>query len=80
LGILTLAAGGSRLVWQVQFLLVLVYTAIITLRLPEFLAHPFGPIVKNLPILAILWLLAELSPRRARRSPRDRGAGPDSEQ
>lgn len=76
LGILTLAAGGSRLVWQVQFLLVLVYTAIITARLPEFLSHPFGPIVKNLPILAILWLLAELSPRRAARSRRGRDGRP----
>jgi uncharacterized protein YbjT (DUF2867 family) len=69
LGILTLAAGGRRIVWQVQLLLVLVYTAIITVRLPEFLWHPFGPIVKNLPILATLWLLAELAPRGTRRRP-----------
>jgi uncharacterized protein YbjT (DUF2867 family) len=65
-GILTLALPGYRLVWQVQILLVLVYSLVIALRLPEFLSHPFGPIVKNLPILAILWLLAELGPRRRR--------------
>ena len=64
LGVLTLAVPGSRRLWQVQILLVLVYTFIIAFRLPEFLTHPFGPIVKNAPILAILWLLAELAPRR----------------
>ena len=64
LGFLTLALPRRRLLWQVQFLLVLAYTAIIAVRLPEFLSHPFGPIVKNLPILAVLWLLAELAPRQ----------------
>ena len=67
LGVLTLALPGKRLVWQVQFLLVLAYTAIIAVELPEFLSHPFGPIVKNLPILLVLWLLAELAPRPERR-------------
>jgi hypothetical protein len=67
LGVLTLALPGSRRMWQVQILLVLVYSMIIAVRLPEFLSHPFGPIVKNLPILAALWLLAELTPPRGRR-------------
>ena len=66
LGILTLALPGHKRVWQVQILLVLVYSVIIAVRLPEFLSHPFGPIVKNLPILATLWLLAELAPPRRR--------------
>jgi uncharacterized protein YbjT (DUF2867 family) len=64
LGVLTLVLPGHRWVWQVQILLVLVYSVIIALQLPGFLAHPFGPIVKNLPILAVLWLLAELAPPR----------------
>lgn len=67
LGVLTLALPGHKRVWQVQILLVLVYSVIIAVRLPEFLSHPFGPIVKNLPILAALWLLAELAPPRGRR-------------
>jgi hypothetical protein len=57
----------SRLVWQAQMMLVLVYTVIITIRLPEYLTHPFGPILKNLPILASLWMLAEFEPRPRRR-------------
>jgi hypothetical protein len=67
LGVLTLVLPGSRRMWQVQIVLVLVYSLIIAVRLPEFLSHPFGPIVKNLPILAALWLLAELTPARERR-------------
>ena len=33
------------------------YTAIISWRLPEFWLHPYGPMTKNLPMLALLaWL------------------------
>lgn len=43
--------------WLLQAALILGYTMLITVRLPEYWAHPFGPILKNLPILAILgWL------------------------
>ena len=40
--------------------LVLAYTAIITLALPATWLHPFGPVLKNAPVLALLWLLHEL--------------------
>lgn len=40
--------------------LILGYTAIITLALPELWRHPFGPVLKNLPILVLLWMLHEL--------------------
>lgn len=43
--------------------LVLAYTAIITLALPEFWRHPFGPVLKNLPVLAALVLLHALDRR-----------------
>jgi hypothetical protein len=36
------------------------YTAIITLWLPEYWLHPYGPVLKNLPLLAVLWLLYAL--------------------
>lgn len=50
---------GARLprVWLAQMLLVLAYTMIITLFLPEFWLHPFGPLAKNVPILAALAVL-----------------------
>jgi hypothetical protein len=56
LGLLTLFHPGP-LLWKAQGLLVLAYTVIISLFLPEFWLHPFGPILKNLPVLALLWLL-----------------------
>lgn len=60
---LDLAFAGATLfrpgrgLWLAQAGLVLAYTAIIALALPEFLVHPFGPVTKNLPVLAILIVL-----------------------
>lgn len=55
-GLATLLAP-SRMLWRLQFVLILGYTCIITLFLPHFWLHPFGPVLKNLPILAILVVL-----------------------
>jgi DoxX-like family len=41
----------------VQAGVILCYTAIITIWLPQYWLHPFGPVLKNLPILLLLWLL-----------------------
>jgi uncharacterized protein YbjT (DUF2867 family) len=49
-----------RWLWAVQFLLVAFYTVVIAVKLPEFLMHPYGPLSKNLPILAAIWLLYAL--------------------
>lgn len=40
--------------WRAQALLVLGYSLIIAMALPEYLLHPFGPVLKNLAILALL--------------------------
>lgn len=49
-----------RALWLAQAALVLGYSAVIAIGLPEYLWHPFGPLLKNVPILAILLsLLAE---------------------
>lgn len=52
-----------RLAYVGAALLILGYTAIISVALPEFWLHPFGPVLKNLPILALLWALHELDRR-----------------
>jgi uncharacterized protein YbjT (DUF2867 family) len=62
LGVASLAVR-RRWVWWAQIALVLGYTLIITWRLPEYWAHPYGPILKNIPILAALLLLAQLEER-----------------
>jgi hypothetical protein len=64
-GVLTLLPDGRRprWLWRAQGLLVLGYTVVITLRLPEYWLHPYGPISKNLPFLAWLVLLDALEER-----------------
>lgn len=56
LGIATLSHPSKKL-WIGQTVLILTYSFIISVCLPEFLTHPFAPILKNLPILAILFVL-----------------------
>lgn len=56
LGMMTILKH-SRTLWMTQAMLVVAYTVVISLCLPEFWLHPFGPILKNLPILMLLWLL-----------------------
>lgn len=57
LGLGILVLPRRRWLWLAQMALMLGYTAIITLRLPEFWLHPYGPILKNLPLLAVFYLL-----------------------
>ena len=58
LGLMVLFAPRGRRGYGLQALLILAYTLVITLRLPEFWLHPFGPVLKNLPMLVALGLLA----------------------
>jgi len=58
LGILTIARP-SPILWRTQAMLVLAYSVIIAFCLPWYWLHPFGPVLKNLPILLLLWLLHE---------------------
>lgn len=66
LGLATLLARRRRWVYAASMALILGYTAIITIALPEFWLHPYGPVLKNLPLLAALWLLWELDRPEAR--------------
>ena len=58
LGILLLAR--RRWLWLMQLGLIGFYTVVIAWKLPEFLVHPYGPLIKNVPMLAAIWLLYEL--------------------
>ncbi|SOD42544.1 DoxX-like family protein [Nitrosovibrio sp. Nv4] len=59
-GLGTLFLRRRKLLWIAQVTLIGVYTVAITFFLPEFWLHPFGPLIKNLPILAVILLLYEL--------------------
>ena len=54
---------GRAWIWWAQVALVAGYTMVIAIALPAFVMHPFGPIVKNVTVLACLSLLA-LADRR----------------
>jgi uncharacterized protein YbjT (DUF2867 family) len=66
---LDLAFGAATLwlrprhwLWLAQMALIIFYTLLISARLPEFWLHPYGPIVKNLPVLAGIYLLYRYEP------------------
>lgn len=58
-GIGILVLHRRRWLWLAQGALIAFYTVFIAFRLPEFLLHPYGPLTKNLPMLAAIWLLYE---------------------
>ncbi|MBH9710507.1 DoxX-like family protein, partial [Burkholderia contaminans] len=43
--------------WAAQLALVLAYSAVIAVALPAFLWHPFGPLLKNAAVIALLFIL-----------------------
>lgn len=57
IGIAVLVGYRIKLVGIFQLLSISVYSAIIALKLPEFLFHPFGPIVKNIPLMAAILIM-----------------------
>lgn len=63
-GVLTLLPRRWRWLWAAQILVVVAYTIIISWRLPALWLEPFGPVAKNLPILALLLLLWQLERRK----------------
>jgi uncharacterized protein YbjT (DUF2867 family) len=63
-GMATLLLRRRRLLWLAQLALIIGYTIIISFRLPEFWLHPYGPILKNLPMLAAIYALYVLEERR----------------
>lgn len=64
LGVGTLVLRKRRLLWLAQIAVVVGYTVIISVRLPQLWLEPFGPVLKNLPVLAALWLLHATEARR----------------
>lgn len=60
LGVAIYVVKRRRWLWRLQMALIVGYSVIITLWLPELWLHPFGPVLKNLPMLAALLLLYEL--------------------
>lgn len=60
LGAAMLFGYRLRLIIALQFVAIVAYSLVIAVALPEFWQHPFGPMLKNLPLLAALPILAVL--------------------
>ena len=50
--------------WAAQAAVVLAYSAIVAFRLPQMWAHPFAPLVKNVPLVAVMFYLFDANRRR----------------
>ena len=59
MGILTLSnlRDLRKWLWPAQAIVITFYSITIVIFLPEYALHPFGMLIKNLPMLAILWIL-----------------------
>lgn len=57
LGLAGLFDVTRRWAYRIQLLLIGAYTIIITVCLPEYWAHPYGPILKNIPLVAAIGIL-----------------------
>jgi uncharacterized protein YbjT (DUF2867 family) len=54
----------QRWLWPFQLTLVGTYTAFLSVCLPGFWLHPFGPLSKNLPLIALLFVMWQLTAKR----------------
>ena len=58
-GIYALKPPQRRWLWRAQAMLIVGYSLIIAWFLPEYWLHPFGPLLKNIPMLAVILTLHE---------------------
>lgn len=63
IGIWLLTVYKLKWCYRFQIILILSYSILLTLIAPGFWFHPFGPITKNIPILALLFLLYQSEAR-----------------
>jgi uncharacterized protein YbjT (DUF2867 family) len=63
LGLASLLLRRRQILWLVQIMVIVGYSVIITWKLPEFWSHPYGPLLKNIPLLVAIGLLYSLERR-----------------
>jgi uncharacterized protein YbjT (DUF2867 family) len=64
LGIGVFVLRDRRWLWPAQIAVMVAYSVLISVWLPEWWLHPYGPMIKNLPLLVATMLVAALESRR----------------
>ena len=72
MGIAVILIHRAWIGW-VQAVVIIFYSLVIAFKLPEFWVHPFAPLLKNIPLLAAIYLIGvldvrSLKPREPRRN------------
>lgn len=62
IGIWILTTYKLKWCYGLQILIILSYSILLTLIAPSFWLHPFGPLTKNIPILALLYVIYSNEP------------------
>ena len=57
LGLAILTGCRLKLACLAQILLIILYSLIITIKLPLFWVHPFGPVIKNIPLIVSILII-----------------------
>ena len=60
LGILTLVGYKLQQLLLLQIIVIMGYTLLLTLLAPYHWLHPFGAILKNLPLVVSIYILSQL--------------------
>jgi hypothetical protein len=63
MGVAIFVVQRRKWLWRLQIALIAGYSVVIAFWLPELWLHPFGPLLKNLPMLAAILALHELEER-----------------
>jgi len=58
-GIGVFVLRDRRWLWRAQMALIVGYSVVIAIALPEYWVHPFGPLLKNLPLFVAILVLHE---------------------
>ena len=64
IGILTIIGFRLQLLLNFQLLVIVVYTLLLTALAPYHWLHPFGPVLKNLPLVLAIYVLGRLEKYR----------------
>lgn len=57
IGLWILVGYQQKLCFAVQIIVILIFSVLLSIIAPNYWLHPFGPLTKNIPILALIWII-----------------------